>query len=125
MKETVIIIVSLALVFTPSFIFKNFLDRTGRDVLNILDSMKEDIKNDMVPNDEKAEALKETFLEKEKSWIMIVNHEILNEIEDGIEECVFYYNYSEKAEFLSACGRLKNHIEDLKKREEISVVNIF
>lgn len=125
MKEAVIIIVSLALVFIPNFILKNFLDRTGKDVLNILETMKEDIKNDMMPNEEKSKVLKETFLEKEKSWIMIVHHEILDEIEDGIEECIFYYNYSEKAEFLSACGRLKNHIEDLKKREEISVVNIF
>lgn len=125
MKEAVIIIVSLALVFAPSFIFKNFLDRSGKDVLNILESMSEDIKNDTTPNEDKSRTLKETFLKKEKSWIMIVDHEILDEIEDGIEECVFYYNDSEKTEFLSACNKLKNHIEDLKKREEISIVNIL
>lgn len=125
MKETVIIIVSLALVFVPSFIFKNFLDRSGKDILNILESMSEDIKNDTTPNEDKSKTLKEAFLEKEKRWIMIVDHEILDEIEDGIEECIFYYNDSEKTEFLSAQSRLKNHIEDLKKREEVSIVNIF
>lgn len=125
MKETVIIIVSLVLVFVPSFIFKNFLDRSGKDILNILESMSEDIKNDTTPNEDKSKTLKEAFLEKEKRWIMIVDHEILDEIEDDIEECIFYYNDSEKTEFLSAQSRLKNHIEDLKKREEVSIVNIF
>ena len=40
----------------------------------------------------KSEALKNAFLEKEGKWIMIVDHEIFDEIEDGVEECVSYYN---------------------------------
>ena len=125
MKETIIICVSLALVFVPSFIFKNYLDKTGKDVLQILESMNEDIKNEVAPDEEKSKVLEKVYLEKEKKWILIVDHDILDEIEDGIAECIAYYNDEEKTEFISAYNKLKEHIKDLKKREEISLANIM
>lgn len=125
MKETIIICVSLTLVFVPSFIFKNYLEKTGKDVLQILESMNEDIKNEITPDEEKSKVLEKVYLEKEKKWILIVDHDILDEIEDGIAECIAYYNDEEKTEFISAYNKLKEHIKDLKKREEISLANIM
>ena len=95
MKETIIICVSLALVFVPSFIFKNYLEKTGKDVLQILESMNDDIKNEANPDEEKSKVLEKVYLEKEKKWILIVDHDILDEIEDGIAECIAYYNDEE------------------------------
>ena len=57
MKETIIICVSLALVFVPSFIFKNYLEKTGKDVLQILESMNDDIKNEANPDEENSKVL--------------------------------------------------------------------
>ena len=125
MKETIIICVSLALVFVPSFIFNNYLEKTGKDVLQILESMNDDIKNEANPDEEKSKVLEKVYLEKEKKWILIVDHDILDEIEDGIAECIAYYNDEEKTEFISAYNKLKEHIKDLKKREEISLANIM
>lgn len=125
MKETIIICVSLALVFVPSCIFKNYLEKTGKDVLQILESMNDDIKNEANPDEEKSKVLEKVYLEKEKKWILIVDHDILDEIEDGIAECIAYYNDEEKTEFISAYNKLKEHIKDLKKREEISLANIM
>ena len=125
MKETIIICVALALVFVPSFIFKNYLEKTGKDVLQILESMNDDIKNEANPDEEKSKVLEKVYLEKEKKWILIVDHDILDEIEDGIAECIAYYNDEEKTEFISAYNKLKEHIKDLKKREEISLANIM
>ena len=125
MKETIIICVSLALVFVPSFIFKNYLEKTGKDVLQILESMNDDIKNEANPDEEKSKVLEKVYLEKEKKWILIVDHDILDEIEDGIAECIAYYNDEEKTEFISAYNKLKEHIKDLTKREEISLANIM
>ena len=109
----------------PSFIFKNYLEKTGKDVLQILESMNDDIKNEANPDEEKSKVLEKVYLEKEKKWILIVDHDILDEIEDGIAECIAYYNDEEKTEFISAYNKLKEHIKDLKKREEISLANIM
>ena len=125
MKETIIISESLALVIVPSFIFKNYLEKTGKDVLQILESMNDDIKNEANPDEEKSKVLEKVYLEKEKKWILIVDQDILDEIEDGIAECIAYYNDEEKTEFISAYNKLKEHIKDLKKREEISLANIM
>ena len=97
----------------------------GKDLLDILESMNDDIANEKDIDKGKSEALKNAFSEKEGKWIMIVDHEILDEIEDGVEECVSYYNENEKTDFNSSFGKLKSHIEDLYKREEISLVNIL
>ena len=123
--KLIIICVFLALVFVPSFIFKNYLEKTGKDVLQILESMNDDIKNEANPDEEKSKVLEKVYLEKEKKWILIVDHDILDEIEDGIAECIAYYNDEEKTEFISAYNKLKEHIKDLKKREEISLANIM
>ncbi len=125
MKEAIIICISLILVFVPSFIFKNYLDKTGKDVLQVLESMSDDIKNGATPNDEKSKMLERVYLEQEKKWILIIDHDILDEIEDGIAECIVYYNDEQKTEFFSAFRKLKEHIKDLKKREEVSLANIM
>ena len=125
MKETLIIIIVLLIIFVPNFLFKNYLKDTGKDLLDILESMNDDIANEKDIDKGKSEALKDAFSEKEGKWIMIVDHEILDEIEDGVEECVSYYNENEKMDFNSSFGKLKSHIEDLHKREEISLVNIL
>ena len=125
MKETLIIIIVLLIIFVPNFLFKNYLKDTGKDLLDILESMNDDIANEKDIDKGKSEALKDAFSEKEGKWIMIVDHEILDEIEDGVEECVSYYNENEKMDVNSSFGKLKSHIEDLHKREEISLVNIL
>lgn len=125
MKEALIIIIVLLIIFVPNFLFKNYLKDTGKDLLDILESMNDDIANERDIDKGKSEALKNVFSEKEGKWIMIVDHEILDEIEDGVEECVSYYNENEKMDFNSSFGKLKSHIEDLYKREEISLVNIL
>ena len=125
MKEAIIIICVLVIVFVPNILFKNYLKDSGKELIKILEDLENDVKNGNTENAENAKKLKDKFLEKEKKWILIVDHDILDEIEDGIAECIAYYNDEEKTEFISAYNKLKEHIKDLKKREEISLANIM
>ncbi len=125
MKETIIILVVLILTFTPNIIFKNFLDKSGKEIIEVLDDMNEDFLYNKEFDSNKSKKLKEEFLEKEKKWILIVDHEILDEIEGEIECCIVAYNEEDKMEFGASYSKVKNHIEDLKKREEISLENIL
>lgn len=125
MKEFIILIVVLLLTFVPNVLFKNYLDKTGTELISILESMNQDIQNEKKADFEKSNLLQETFLEKEKYWILIVDHEILDEVENSIEECVAFYNAEDKMEYESSFGKLRNHIEDLTKREETTLRNIL
>lgn len=125
MKEVIIIIVVLLMVFVPNMFFKNYLEDTGNEVLKILESMDDDIQNEREIDKEKSNILMDTFLEKEKFWILIVDHEILDEVENSVEECIAFYNAGDKMEFESSFGKLRNHIEDIARREETSLINIL
>ena len=124
MKEFFIIIISLLLVIVPNIIFKNYLEKSGDELINILEEMDSDLENKIF-DEKKLDELKESFLEKEGKWILIVDHDILDEIENGVEECLAFYDAEDKMEFNSSFGKLKNYIEDLTRREEFSVRNIL
>ena len=125
MKEAIIIICVLVIVFVPNFLFKNYLKDSGKELIKILEDLENDVKNGNTENAENAKKLKDKFLEKEKKWILIVDHEILDEIENGVEECVAFYDAEDKMEFEASYNKLKNSIEDLGKREETTIANIL
>ena len=50
---------------------------------------------------------------------------MLDEIENGIEECVAYYHVDFRHEFQASARKVIDAIEDLAKREEISFANIL
>lgn len=125
MKEILIIIAVLLLVFIPNVIFRNYLEKSGNELIEILESMNQDIQNEYGADKDKSEKLKKTFLEKEEKWILIVDHEILDEVENSLDECIAFYNAEDKMEYESSFGKLRNHIEDLTKREETTLRNIL
>ena len=125
MKEAIIIVLVLVFTFVPNVIFKNFLDKSGKEIIEILDDMNNDFLYNKEFDSKKAEKLKKEFLDKENKWIMIVDHEILDEIEGEIEYCIVSYNEEDKMEFGASYSKVKNHIQDLEKREEVSLENIL
>lgn len=125
MKEGIIIITVLIMTFVPNFFFKKYLETTGNEILELLQTMEKDIENGNGVNEETAKKLQENFLDKEKKWILFVDHEILDEIENAVEECIAFYNAEDDMEFESSSNKLKNSIEDLVKREEVSLTNIL
>lgn len=125
MKEIVIIISVLILTFGPSFMFRSYLEKSGEEILDVLNSMKDDIDNDLPVDKSKSEKLKGLFSEKEKKWILIVDHEISDEIENSVGDCIAFYNEKEAKDFNASYTRTRNSIEDLSKREEFSVENVL
>lgn len=124
MKEYIILVVVLVLIFTPNTLFKNYLKKSGNELISIVNDLKNDIEENRI-KEGKSDKLKKAFLEREKIWIMIVDHDMLDEIEYQIEDCVALYDNDYKKEFIAAANRLVDAVEDLYKREEISLSNII
>ena len=124
MKEYIILIIVLMLVFIPNISFKYYLKNSGKEVINIVKELENKLEEGNV-NKSDADKLKKSFLEKEKIWILIVDHDMLDEIEYKVEDCVAHYNIEDKSDFFSSAYQLCDEIEDLFKREEISFGNIL
>lgn len=125
MKEIVILIMVLMLVFIPNTLFKSYLKKSGNEIINIINELKSKLEEGVEVNTKDAKRLKEEFLTKEKIWILIVDHDMLDEIEYEIESCVAMYSKENMRDFMSSANRLSDEIEDLAKREEISFANIL
>ena len=124
LKEYIILITVLMLVFIPNVSFNHYLEKSGKEVINIAKELEMNLEKGNV-NKSDADRLKESFLEKEKIWILLVDHDMLDEIEYKVEDCVAHYSIEDKAEFISSAYQLYDEIEDLSKREEISFGNIL
>ena len=115
MKEIIILVVVLILVFVPNTFFKIYLRNSGEDLISLAKSLQNNIEKENSLIKEDAYKLKKEFYIKEKTWILIVDHDMLDEIEYEMEECVALYDLETKNEFISASNRLIDSIEDLSK----------
>ncbi|MBQ9314324.1 MAG: DUF4363 family protein [Clostridia bacterium] len=125
MKEIVILIVVLMLVFIPNVLFRKYLEMSGNELIQIVNEMKDNLEKDLEIDNEYAQKLKKDFIEKEKIWILIVDHDMLDEIEYEVENCVAQYSKEGIRDFIASANRLRDEIEDLPKREEVSLANIL
>ncbi len=124
-KEIIIMITVLILIFVPNILFKNYLKNTGEELINILKEMKYNITSLEKTDDKLSEKLKTEFLKKEEKWILIVDHDLLDEIEMNVKDCISYYEKNEETDFIASYQKAIDCIEDLSKREELSFANIL
>lgn len=124
-KEIIIMITVLVLIFVPNVLFRNYLKNTGQELIDILKEMNEDIISLEEPSNELSQKLKNEFLKKEKQWILIVDHDLLDEVEMNVKDSISYYEKKEEAGFLASYQKAIDCIEDLYKREELSFANIL
>lgn len=125
MKEIVILIVVIMLVFIPNYIFREYLKASGKELIDIVEELKDNLEKDREINSMDVDKLKKDFLAKEKIWILIVDHDMLDEIEYEVEDCVAQYSIETKNDFISSANRLSDEVKDLSRREEISLANIL
>lgn len=124
-KEIIIMITVLVLIFVPNVLFRNYLKNTGQELIEILKEMSDDITNLEEPDNKLSQKLKDKFLKKEKQWILIVDHDLLDEVEMNVKDSISYYEKNEEASFLASYQKAIDCIEDLYKREELSFANIL
>lgn len=124
-KEIIIMITVLVLIFVPNVLFRNYLKNTGQELIEILKEMNYDITNLEEPDNKLSQKLKDEFLKKEKQWILIVDHDLLDEVEMNVKDSISYYEKNEEASFLASYQKVIDCIEDLYKREELSFANIL
>lgn len=124
-KEIIIMITVLVLIFVPNVLFRNYLKNTGQELIEILKEMNDDITNLEEPDNKLSQKLKDEFLKKEKQWILIVDHDLLDEVEMNVKDSISYYEKNEEASFLASYQKAIDCIEDLYKREELSFANIL
>ena len=125
MKDLIVIIVILGLVFGGDFFVEKYLESSAKELLEHIEAMSGDFDKDMQAKKIKVDELLETWEEKEKPWIVIEYHDEINAIEDLVIETYSYYLNDNKEEFGIAYRKIIRLIEDLKNRIDLSLENVL
>lgn len=126
MKDLIVILITLTIIFGGNYFSCKYLEKSGGEVLSALEILKEGL--DTHSDEEKEENIKtlnDVFDKNQRMWIMYQFHDGVNSMEGTMIECCNYYKTSNHEQFDISYEKLKRNIQDLKNREEISVLNIM
>lgn len=126
MRDIFVIIAILAIVFGGNFLINEDVNETGKDFLNMMETLEDGIETDKKEaKDKQVDELIKLWEENEKKWIMIEYHQEINQIEDLVIECYTYYLQGDKELFEVSYKKLERNIEDMQNRVRITFTNIL
>lgn len=124
MRDIIVVLVILGLIIGGSIWTHNYYETTMNEFDEKLNNLVESIDN-QTNKEEKIKEIEEYWKGKEDVLIIFQEHDAIDEIETHLYECFHYYRINEKDHFdLSKAGLMKE-IEDLVKREHLTLVNLF
>lgn len=128
MKEIIIIITILIIIFSGSIITQNYLNKSSNLLIAELDDIKKSIENNELNNEELIKKTEETYQKWEKTnekWSVIILHDEIDLIETSLIKMKAEIKSGEIEDAMAEIETsifLLNHI---KEKEKTSLKNIF
>lgn len=129
MKEFVIIIVSLVLVFAGASVSQAYLEESSKDLIGELEVLREEIKkaqSDEENNSEElANEISEKWEETEDKWSLITMHEELDLIELSLIAMEIAIQEQEYERSIEELEKSKFLLEHITEKEKFKLKNVF
>ncbi len=128
MKEIIIIITILIIIFTGSILIQNYLNKSSDLLVAELDDIKRSIENNELKNEELIKKTEEIYKKWEKTnekWSVIILHDEIDLIETSLIKMKTEIKSGEIGDAMAEIETsifLLNHI---KEKEKTSLKNIF
>lgn len=130
MKEFVIIILIIVIIFTGDFVVQSHLETTSSNMVAKLENLKEKVMETKETDNKKQteELLKEVedeWNKTNKTWSVIVVHEELDSIEEALVKAKSSLTEGEIEDGLEEIETALFFIEHVREREKVLIKNIF
>lgn len=130
MKQIVIIIVVLILIFIGSYISQNYIRITSDQLISQIDELKEELQKSIETRDNKKSAeLAENIINKwdeiEEKWSILVLHNELDNIELALIGMKSHIETEQYADGMKELEKSKFLLEHITQREKFSLKNVF
>lgn len=125
MRDLIVCITILVIVFVPSYFSGKYLTESGNELVMRLNVIKDEIEEDSMENLEELKKIKQRWDEIEPSWNMISTHLGTDNIELAFTRLLISYGEKEKSECLVNIAEVVALIEDTPRSERIGFENIF
>ncbi|MCX8074592.1 MAG: DUF4363 family protein [Clostridia bacterium] len=126
MKQLVILLVSLSLIVFAGIWEGKYLDMTSQYVLSDINYSKNAIDNnnfDLAKSHIKD--TQTTWNEIKEVWIMVVEHNEIDKIEDALVKYEGYIENKDKTEALVYAKKLEQIFRHISEKQKISIGNVF
>ncbi len=125
MRDLIVTIVILILVFVPGYYSERYLENSGNHLIERLNVIKEETEEDKMENMAELLDIKKQWDEMENMWNIVSNHQNTDNIELSFTRLIISYGEKEKAEILVNLAEIITMVEDTPRGEKIDWVNIF
>lgn len=130
MRETIIIVIVLVLIFSVAYVSKKYLDETADELIGELEVLKEELDISIKTQDtkiaeEKAKQIKEKWEDINNKWTLMIIHDELDLIElslTGITASLEVNELGDTRQELDKAIFLLGHIKD---KEAFKLKNVF
>lgn len=125
MRDFIVTVVIVLVVFIPSYYSEKYLIDTGNELVERLNVIKDEVEEDSLESMEELIKIKERWDGIEAVWNMVYNHVNTDNIELSFTRLLISYGEKEKAECLVNLAEIVCLIEDTPRSERLSWENIF
>lgn len=124
MRDLIIIIVIVGLIISGSYFTYKYYEDIKNEFNDKLTEMSKELENNSF-DEQKINDLENVWLSNEGTLIIFQSHDLVGDIEENLYECFHYYKNMEKEDFDLEKQKVISGLEDLIKRERLSIVNIL
>ena len=125
MRDLIVSITIIVLVFTSSYFSEKYLIDSGKELVERLNVIKEEVEEDSMERFQELTNIKKKWDETEAKWNMFSNHINTDNIELAFTRLLISYGENEKSECLVNLAEIICLIEDTPRSEKIGWENIF
>lgn len=125
MRDIIVVIVIVLIVFVPSYYSEKYLIDTGKELVERLNVVKDEVEEDSMEKMDELIKIKQRWDEVEIGWNMFSNHINTDNIEIAFTRLLISYGEKEKAECLVNLAEIMFYIEDTPRSEKMCWQNIF
>lgn len=125
MKDWSVVIIILLLVFVPGYYSEIYLEKSGKEIVKMLENVENDVKHGNMEDLMKVKEIKEKWEKEQELWNILSNHQNTDDVQKNIEIMLANYQNKEADDVLANIAEIRFILEDVPKGEKIRLVNIF
>ena len=124
MRDLIIITVIVGLIISGSYFTYKYYEDIKSEFDEKLTEMSKELEDNFF-NEQMITELENIWLSNEGTLIIFQSHDLVGDIEENLYECFHYYKNMQKEDFDLEKQKVISGLDDLIKRERLSIVNIL
>ena len=123
-KSILSVVIVTSLIVVGAMVEGIYLKNSFNDLITIVDEISDKLENQTAVKDDVL-SMQKLWIKKKQKLHIFIPHTEIKEIDLWISECVTYTQYKKYEDALAKCEVVKELCEQIPKRFEVKIQNLF